>query len=117
MAKSPIDAQINQNITDTIMLLEMLTMQGDQKPIYAHDLGALQDQVNAMQNQMNTLTEECNTAEAAICLLRTDLAEARNVTNTLAHAAPAAATTAPAPTHTVYKIPFPNKFDGTWSKL
>ena len=43
MAKSPVDAQINQNITDTIMLLEMLTMQADQKPIYARDLGALQD--------------------------------------------------------------------------
>ena len=50
MAKSPIDAQINQNITDTIMLLKMLTVQADQKPIYEHDLGALQDQVNAMQN-------------------------------------------------------------------
>ena len=43
MAKSPIDAQINQNITDTIMLLKMLTMQADQKPIYVRDLGALQD--------------------------------------------------------------------------
>ena len=29
MAKSPVDAQINQNITDTIMLLEMLTVQAD----------------------------------------------------------------------------------------
>ena len=123
MAKSPVDAQINQNITDTIMLLKMLTMQADQKPIYARDLGALQDQVNAMQNQMNTLTEECNAAEAAICLLRTELAEARNVANALAHAAPsatataAAAATAPAPAHTVDKIPFPDKFDGTRSKL
>ena len=50
MAKSLVDAQINQNIIDTIMLLEMLTVQADQKPIYACDLGALQDQVNAMQN-------------------------------------------------------------------
>ena len=48
IAKSPIDAQINQNITDTIMLLEMLTVQADQKPIYTRDLGTLQDQVNAM---------------------------------------------------------------------
>ena len=134
MAKSPVDAQINQNITDTIILLEMLTVQADQKPIYACDLGALQDQVNAMQNQMNTITEECNAAEAAICLLRTELAEARNVANALAHAAPAAAAaataattaatataataaTAPAPVHTVDKIPFPDKFDGTQSKL
>ena len=74
-----------------------------------------------MQNQMNTLTEERNTAEVAICLLRTELAEARNVANALAHAAPAAAAaaaaTAPAPTHTVDKISFPDKFDGTWSKL
>ena len=126
MAKSPVDAQINQNITDTIMLLKMLTMQADQKPIYTRDLSALQDQVNAMQNQMNTLMEEYNTAEAAICLLRTELAEPRNVANALAHAAPAAATaataataaaTAPAPAHTVDKIPFPDKFDGTRSKL
>ena len=29
MAKSPVDAQINQNITDTIMLLEILTMQAN----------------------------------------------------------------------------------------
>ena len=43
MAKSPVDAQINQNITNTIMLLEILTVQADQKPIYARDLGALQD--------------------------------------------------------------------------
>ena len=63
------------------MLLEMLTVQADQNPIYARDLGALQDQVNAMQNQMNTLTEECNAAEAAICLLCTELVEARNVAN------------------------------------
>ena len=115
MAESPVDAQINQNITDTIMLLEMLTMQADQKPIYARDLGALQDQVNAMQNQMNIVTEERNAAEAAICLLCTELAEARNVANALAHTAPAAA--APAPGHTVDKIPFPDKFDGTQSKL
>ena len=76
-----------------------------------------------MQNQMNTVTEECNAAEVAICLLRTELVEARNVTNVLAYAAAttttattiaaATTTTAPAPTHTVDKIPFPNKFDGT----
>ena len=41
MAKSLVDAQINQNITDTIILLEMLTVQADQKSIYARDLGAL----------------------------------------------------------------------------
>ena len=117
MAKSPVDAQINQNITDTIMLLEMLTMQADQKPIYARDLGTLQDQVNAMQNQMNNVMEERNTVEEAICLLHTELAEAHNVANALAHAAPtvaaaataAATTTAPAPAHTVDKIPFPNE--------
>ena len=117
MAKSPVDAQINQNITDTIMLLEMLTVQADKKPIYARDLGALQDQVNAMQNQINAVTEERNAAEAAICLLRTELMEARNVANALAHAAPTAAATAPTPVHTVDKIPFPDKFDGTRSKL
>ena len=58
--------------------------------------------------------------EVAICLLRTELVEARNVANALVHAAPAAATAAtaaPAPAHTVDKIPFPDKFDGTWSKL
>ena len=44
------------------MLLEMLTMQADQKPIYERDLGALKDQVNAMQNQMNIITEERNAA-------------------------------------------------------
>ena len=100
----------------------MLTVQADQKPIYAYDLGTLQDQVNAMQNQMNTVTEEYNAAEVAIFLLHTELAEARNVTNTLAHTAPAAAAagttaTAPAPAHTVDKLPFPDKFDGTQSKL
>ena len=134
IAKSPVDAQINQNITDTIMLLEMLTMQADQKPIYACDLGALQDQVKAMQNQMNTVTEERNAVEAAIYLLRTKLAEARNVANALSYATPAAAAaataaataataaaaaaaTAPTPAHTVEKIPFPDKFDGTRLKL
>ena len=118
MAKSPVDAQINQNITDTIMLLEMLIIQANQKPIYAHDLSTLQDQVNAMQNQMNTVIEERNAAEAAICLLRTDLAEARNVANALVLAAPAAAAApTPTPAHTVDKIPFPDKFDGTQSKL
>ena len=88
------------------MLLEMLTVQADQKPIYARDLGALQDQVNAMQNQMNIVTEECNAAEAAMGLLCTELVEARNVANALAHATPT-------PGHTVDTIPFPNKFDGT----
>ena len=76
-----------------------------------------------MQNQMNTVMEECKSAEAAICLLCTELAEARIVTNALAHAAPAAAAattttataaaTAPAPTYTIDKILFPDKFDGT----
>ena len=127
MAKSPVDAQMNQNITDTIMLLEMLTVQADQKPIYARDLGTLQDQVNAMQNQINAVTEERNAAEAAICLLRTELTEARNDANALAHAAPtaaaaataatAAATANPAPAHTEDKISFPDKFDGTRSNL
>ena len=69
-----------------------------------------------MQNQINAVTEECNAAEAAICLLRTALTEARNVANALAHAALAAAA-APAPAHTVDKILFPDKFDGTRSKL
>ena len=41
IVKSPVDAQINQNITDTIILLEMLTVQADQKPIYTRDLGTL----------------------------------------------------------------------------
>ena len=100
------------------MLLEMLTVQADQKPIYARNLGALQDQVNAMQNQMNIVTEEHNAAEAAICLLRTELAEAHNVANALVLAAPAAAAApTPTPAHTVDKIPFPDKFDGTQSKL
>ena len=67
---------------------------------------------------MNTITEERNAAEVAICLLRTELAEACNVANALAHAAPtAAAATAPAPVHTMDKIQFPDKFDGTQSKL
>ena len=75
-----------------------------------------------MQNQINAVTEERNAAEAAICLLHTKLAEARNVANALAHAAPAAAAAAtaaaaPTPRHTVAKIPFPDKFDGTRSKL
>ena len=64
-----------------------------------------------MQNQINTVMEERNAAEAAICLLHTELAEARNVANALAHAGPAtaaaataaasAAATAPAPAVTV----------------
>ena len=113
MTKSPVDAQINQNITNTIMLLKMLTVQADQKPIYTRDLGALQEQVNAMQNQINTVTEERNATEAAICQLHTELVEARNIANALAHAAPAA----PAPAHTMDKIPFHDKFDSTRSML
>ena len=85
MAKSPVDAQINQNITATIILLKMLTTQANQKLIYTPDLGTLQDQVNAMRNQMNTITEECNATEVAICLLHTELVQARNVTNALVH--------------------------------
>ena len=69
--------------------------------------------------------EERNTAEAAICLLHTKLVEARNVSNALAHATPAAAATTTAttttaastPTHTMDKIPFPDKFDSTQLKL
>ena len=70
-----------------------------------------------MQNQINAVTEECNTAEVAICLLHTELTKARNVANALAHTAPAAAAAATATAHTVDKIPFPDKFDGTRSKL
>ena len=84
-----------------------------------------------MQNQINAITEGRNAAEAAICLLHTELTEACNVANALAHAAPTATTaaaaaattagataaTAPAPVHTVDKIPFPNKCDSTRSKL
>ena len=84
---------------------------------------------------MNTITEECNAAEVAICLLHTELVEACNVANALVHAATTAAAAATAattatttaaataaaaaaaPIHTVDKIPFPDKFDGTWSKL
>src|SRR5258706_4693504 len=98
MAKSPVDAQVTQNITDTIMLLEMLTIQADQKPIYARDLGVLQDQINTLQIQMHITTEEHNSAEVAICLLHTELAESRNVANALAQAASAAAAAAVAAT-------------------
>ena len=78
---------------------------------------------------MNTVIEERNAAESAICLLHTELVEPRNVANALVHAAPAAAAAAtaaaaaaaaaatPAPMHIIDKIPFPNKFDGTQSKL
>ena len=59
---------------------------------------------------MKTVMEEYNAAEVAICLLRTELAEARNIANVLAHAAP---TAAPAPMHMMDKIPFSDEFDST----
>ena len=69
-----------------------------------------------MENQMNIVIEECNTTKVAICLLRTELAEAHNITNALVYTAPAAAAT-PTLGYTVDKILFPDKFDGTPSKL
>ena len=59
------------------MLLEMLTIQVDKKPIYARDL-------DSVQHQLNIITAEYNAVEAAICLLRTELAESHNVANALA---------------------------------
>ena len=69
--------------------------------------------------------EEHNAVEAAICLLCTKLVEACNIANVLAHTTPAttaaataaaaatATATTPALVHTMDKIPFPDKFDGT----
>ena len=102
-------------------------MQVKQKLIYIYDLGTLQDQVNTIQNQMNIILKECNATEVAIYLLCTKLVEAHNITNALAHTAPAAATattaatttataaTTPALMHAVDKILFPDEFDSTQS--
>ena len=65
---------------------------------------------------MNIVIEEHNTAEVAICLLYTELAEACNVINILVYAASATAAT-PTLVYIVDKILFLDKFNGTWSKL
>ena len=56
----------------------------------------------------------------AICLLHTELAEPCNVANVLVHTTSTAAGTpaaASTPVHTMDKVSFPDKFDGTRSKL
>ena len=104
MTKSRVDAQTNQNILDTVTLLQLLTVQADQGPIFEREM-------NELRNQVNIVTEERNAAEAATHMLRTELAAARSVAAALARAALAP------PAFTGDDIPFPDKFDGTQSKL
>jgi hypothetical protein len=112
------DAQTLQAVTDTVTLLEILTKTQNHAP----DLSALSNQNTALTtelanatHQIEALTNELASSETAMNMLRTDLMEAKQIAAALARASPNG--DGPNNNYDKERIPMPEKFDGTRSKL
>ena len=96
------EAPTTQTIKDMITLLEMLTMAQDHAPEL---------------RQSGAITEELANSEAAIAMLRTELAETKQIAAALSRAPLVAAPIDNNNGKECERTPIPEKFDGSRSKL
>ena len=113
------DAPTTQAVTDTVTLLEILTKAKDLGPEFltaTNQNSAINDELVNATRQIQALTDELGSAEAAMNMLRADLTESKQIAAALARANGAQNNNA-AGSVDKERIPMPEKFDGTRSKL
>ena len=98
-----------QAVADTVTLLEMLTTTPDQAP----QVTTLANELANATHQVKALTNELAYSETAMNMLRADLTEATQIAAALARAIPDGGRGG----SNKERIPMPEKFDGTRSKL
>ena len=114
------DALTTQAVTDTVTLLEILTNAKDLGPellAATNQNAAINDKLATAIRQIQALTNELGSAEAAMNMLRADLTESKHIAAALARANGAQNNNAVAGAVDKERIPMPEKFDGTRSKL
>lgn len=109
-------------VSDTLALLNALLTTTDHQPALnaltnrgttlEEQLTATQQQVQNGRDRIATLTDELEANEAAVTQLRTELTQARTIAEALARNPPAAVQNP-----RTDKIPDPERFDGTRTKL
>ena len=104
-----VDPTITQAVIDTITLLEMLTTAPNQGP----QVATVTNELANATYQIEALTNELACSETAMNILRVELTEAKQIPAALARATPDSGRGG----SDKERIPMPEKFDGTRSKL
>ena len=103
------DPTTTQAVADTVTLLEMLTTTPDQAP----QVTTLTNELANATHQIKALTNELACSETAMNILRAELTEAKQSATALTRATPDGGRGG----SDKERIPMPEKFDGTRSKL
>ena len=121
------DAPTTQAVIDTVTLLEILTKAKDLGPEFlaatnqniaaTNQNAAINNELATAIHQIQALTDELGSVEAAMNMLRADLMESKQIAAALARANSAQNNNAVAGAVDKERIPMPEKFDGTRSKL
>ena len=106
-----VDPTASQAVTDTVTLLEMLTTATDQAP----QVATLTNELANATHQVEVLTNELANSETAINMLRANLTKAKQIAAALARVTPDGGRGGRGSDKE--RIPMPEKFDGTRSKL
>ena len=104
------DPTTTQAVTDTVTLLEMLTTAPDQAP----QVATVTNEVANATHQIEALTNELACSETAMNILRIELTKAKQIASALARPTPDSGNRGSSDKE---RIPMPEKFDGTRSKL
>ena len=107
------DPTTTQAVTDTVTLLEMLTTAPDQVLQVATVTNELANAIH----QIEALTNELACSQTAMNMLRAELTEAKQIAAALARATPDGGRGGNSSGSDNERIPMPEKFDGTRSKL
>jgi len=117
------DPTTTQAVTDTVTLLEMLTTAPDQAPQVAtvtnelanatHQVTTLTNELENATHQVEALSNELACSETAMNMLRAELTKAKQIAAALVQATPDGGRGG----SDKQRIPMPEKFDGTRSKL
>ena len=107
------DPTTTQAVTDTLTLLEMFTTAPDQAP----QVATVTNELANATHQIEALTNELACSETAMNMLRAELTEAKQIAAALARATPDGGRGGNGSSSDKERIPMPEKFDGTRSKL
>ena len=107
------DPTTTQAVTDTVTLREMLTTAPDQVP----QVSTVTNELANATHQIEALTNELACSETAMNMLHAELTEAKQIAAALARATPDGSRGGNGSGSDKERIPMPEKFDGTRSKL